>query len=525
MKQFSLVLMTWLFCLQTFAQQPQTQTYHTIQKGETLFHLTQVYKVTAEAICNLNPGLSSTNFQAGKTIAIPPSEGQIEQKKRIETIKTDRPADATENFRDIHKVKKKETIFGICQLYGITEQELRTANPEMADPSYVLKKGTFLVIPFHTERIVQEVTPTDQELFDTHRPNLKFKQLKVALVLPFSSRERSRANTARLYYQGFMLAVDSLKHQGVNMDIHILDSGKNEEKMDSLMKTNSLLEANLLLCPQIEKSDAKVAAFSKKNRIITLVTRSAETANSPYLFVFNPGTEVAYNKVNDYVLKEFKDANIIILDMKDASNSSRRGQFTKELKDALTANGIAFKFLAIDSDEKTIKATLSNVKRNLIVPNSANLQILQKKLLPDWKKFIEDNAKYRISLLGYQEWLTLASELKSQFYALDTYIFSRWWLNPNNAATKSLARSYKHWYKEDMPTKMPSVPVIGFDSSFYMMKGLSEYGTAFAYNLDKMDVKPAQSFMDYERSNSWSGLLNQKIGFIHFNKKVVNVEF
>ncbi len=525
MKQISLVLMTWLFCLQAFAQQPQTQTYHTIQKGETLFHLTQVYKVTAEAICNLNPGLSSTNFQAGKTIAIPPSEGQIEQKKRVETIKTTRPADATENFQDIHKVKRKETVFGICQAYGITEQELRNSNPEMADPSYVLKKGTYLVIPYHTERIVQEVTPTDQELFEIHRPNVKYNQLKVALVLPFSSRDRSRANTARMYYQGFMLAVDSLKHQGVNMDIHILDSGKNEEKLDSLMKTSSMLEANLLLCPQVEKSDAKVAAFSKKNKIITLVTRSTETANSPYLFVFNPGTEVAYNKVNEYVMKEFKDANIIILDMKDGSNSTRRGQFTKELKDALTANGIAYKFLAIDSDEKAIKEALSNVKKNLIVPNSANLQILQKRLLPDWKKFIEANPKYRISLLGFQEWLSLASELKTQFYALDTYIFSRWWLNPNNASTKALSRSYKHWFKEDMTTKMPSVPVIGFDSSFFMMKGMADYGSTFAYNLDKMDVKPAHSFMEYERINNWSGFLNQKIGFIHFNKRVVNVEF
>lgn len=525
MKQFSLVLIAWLFCLQGFAQQPQNQIYHTIQKGETLFHLTQVYKVTAEAICDLNPGLSSTNFQAGKTIAIPPSEGQVEQKKRIETVKTNRPANATENFQDIHKVKRKETVFGICQAYGITEEELRKANPEMADPSFVLKKGTYLVIPYHTERIIQEITPTDQELFDTHRPNIKYNPLKIALVLPFSSKERSRANTARLYYQGFMLAVDSMKHQGVNMDIHILDSGKDEEKLDSLMKTKSLLEANLLLCPQVEKFDAKVAAFSKKNKIITLVTRSSETTNSPYLFVFNPGTEVAYNKVNDYILKEFKDDNIIILDMKDGSNSSRRGQLTKELKDALTAKGIAYKFLAIDSDDKAIKAALSNVKRNLIVPNSANLQILQKKLLPDWKKFIEDNAKYRISLLGHQEWLTLASELKAQFYTLDTYIYSRWWLNPNNASTKALAREYKHWFKEDMPTKMPSVPVIGFDSSYFMIKGLSEYGTTFAYNLEKMDVKPAQSFMEYERANDWSGFLNQKIGFVHFNKKVVNVEF
>lgn len=34
-------------------------------------------------------------------------------------------------WRDIHKVKKKETIFGIAKDYGVSIQELLDANPEM----------------------------------------------------------------------------------------------------------------------------------------------------------------------------------------------------------------------------------------------------------------------------------------------------------------------------------------------------------------------------------------------------------
>ena len=88
-----------------------------------------------------------------------------------------------------------------------------------------------------------------------------------------------------------------------------------------------------------------------------------------------------------------------------------------------------------------------------------------------------------------------------------------------------MADTYKYWYNSEMPMKMPSVPVIGFDSSYFMMKGLAEFGTTFADNLDKVNAKPVQSFMGYERFNTWSGFTNQKIGFVHFNKKVVNVEF
>ena len=54
----------------------------------------------------------------------------------------------TQKWREIHKVKKKETIFGIARQYGITIQELVDANPEMNTPGYELKKDSYICIPF-----------------------------------------------------------------------------------------------------------------------------------------------------------------------------------------------------------------------------------------------------------------------------------------------------------------------------------------------------------------------------------------
>ena len=51
-------------------------------------------------------------------------------------------AQVTESIRGLHKVKKKETIFGISKMYGITIDQLIEANPEMKTPDYELKKGT-----------------------------------------------------------------------------------------------------------------------------------------------------------------------------------------------------------------------------------------------------------------------------------------------------------------------------------------------------------------------------------------------
>lgn len=525
MRQFTLILLSFIFCIGAVAQQSPVQSYHTIQKGETLFQLTQKYQVTAEAICHLNPGLSVQNFQAGKTIAIPIGNGLVEETRKVETIKSNKPANATNNYQDIHQVKKKETLYSIAQMYQITVDELQNTNPETKAPGFVLKKGTYLTIPYHVEKTIQETAPTNEELFNAHRTVQKYEILKVALILPFSAQDRL-ARAARLYYRGFMLAADSIKRQGVNMDIHILDSGKKEEKIDSLLKTSTLLEANLVLCPQVDLAQNKIAAFSRKNRIVTLVNRSLESETSPYMFVFNPALDSSHPKVIEHFLQNFSDANIIILDMKDTNKNTVRGLFTKELKESLTAQGKTFRFLSLDSDEDAIKAALSTTKHNVIVPNSANVSLLQKRLIPTWKVVVEENPNLKISLFGYQEWLSVAQEQKNNFYTLDTHIFSKWWLNPNTPHTKQLANRYHYWFKESMPTRMPSAPAIGFDSSYYMLKGMATYGNNFTFNQPNMnDIKQAQSFIEYVRPNSWSGFVNNKVGFVHFNKRVVNVTF
>ena len=41
---------------------------------------------------------------------------------------------AQQVFKDLHEVKKKETIFGIARDNGLTVQELIDANPEMNQP-------------------------------------------------------------------------------------------------------------------------------------------------------------------------------------------------------------------------------------------------------------------------------------------------------------------------------------------------------------------------------------------------------
>ena len=119
---------------------------------------------------------------------------------------------------------KKRTIYSISRLYGITEAELIAANPELRTEK--LKKGKFLCIPYPSagnnqkeqEQPVSPTTiPTDNELFDkSKKENPKISTIKAAVMLPFmTDGSGNRDEQIRMveYYEGFLMAVDSLKER------------------------------------------------------------------------------------------------------------------------------------------------------------------------------------------------------------------------------------------------------------------------------------------------------------------------
>ena len=118
------------------------ETFHTIQAGETLYGLGVKYNVAATEICKANPGLSAQNFRIGQVVRIP----QISEEKAAEqVVESSIQEPVKPKCRDMHKVKRKETIYSISREYGITQEELIAANPEI-EGAKKLKRGSFLCI-------------------------------------------------------------------------------------------------------------------------------------------------------------------------------------------------------------------------------------------------------------------------------------------------------------------------------------------------------------------------------------------
>ena len=94
-------------------------------------------------------------------------------------------------------------------------------------------------------------------------------------------------------------------------------------------------------------------------------------------------------------------------------------------------------------------------------------------------------------------------------------------------AAINFINSYHKWYSKDLVSKYPSYGMLGFDTGFFFLKGLSRYGSELENNLPKMNLTPIQTGFKFERVNNWGGFINKKVFFIHFTKnfELVKLDF
>lgn len=493
------------------------ETFHTIQAGETLYKLTTIYKISAKAICEANPGLSAENFRIGQVILIPLNEVKTVTPSQKESPEMMIQEAVKPKCKEIHKVKRKETIFSVSREYGISEQELIEANPELKEG---MKKGQLLCIPYPkamvniSKKEEENINPpSNKELFEENKEiQKKISTVKVALILPFHEDKRMIE-----YYEGFLMAIDSLKRIGTSIDVYAYNSGKGAS-LNSILSKKELKEMDVIFGPIHQEHIKPLSEFAQKNNIrlvIPFSQKGKEVFNNPSIYQVNTPQSYLYSKVYDHFSRQFPNAHVIFIEPTIPDKDKEK--FIIGFKQDLKNKGISSHTVGENVTKDELKAILQNDKANIFIPASGN-NILLIKILPQLTLLTRENADKNIHLFGYPEWQTYTRDHLESFFELDTYFYSSFYTNTLFPAAVRFTESYHKWYSKDLTSKYPNYAMLGFDTGFFFLKGLSMYGSALENNLNKMKLTAIQTGFMFERVNNWGGFINKKVFFIHFNR-------
>ena len=424
-----------------------------------------------------------------------------------------------QTFREMHKVKRKETIFGIARDYGLTVQELISANPEMNAPGYELKKGDFIKIPYPANSLMT-TTPSTEEIAMPTKPkvvetDMRQREIRVGIMLPLHNINGDGKRMVE-YYRGILMACDSLRANGISTDVRAWNVAE-EADINEILQDPHAADRDLIIGPLYTKQVKALGDFAREHNIRVLIPFSINSqevfSNAQIFQVYQNG-----NLLNDGYVSRFydryKNYHTIIIDCNDST--STKGGFTSALRQKLEMEGKKYSITNLRSSEPLFQKSFSTTEPNVVVLNTSRSQELNV-AFAKLSGMTLTHPQIQVSVFGYTEWLQYTSRQLDNFYKYDVCIPSTYYMNPVSSRTARFKQKYRWNFHQDMQNYQQRFAVTGFDHAYFFIKGLHMYGQNFTGASGMVGYTPFQTPLHFERLSD-GGLQNRARLFVHYTK-------
>ncbi|WP_299006449.1 LysM peptidoglycan-binding domain-containing protein [uncultured Tenacibaculum sp.] len=312
---------------------------HEVQKGETVYRITKQYGITKDDLLKYNP--EYTNIESNNL-----SIGQVLKVKEIKKTITIDKEEVLAKFLT-HTVKSKETMYGLTRFYNVSKEEILRLNPEYPDlADNKLSIGQLLKI-----KPIEEVNEAENYTFykdfieeDT--------SINLAILLPFRADEyveksskdifekNQLANMVTDFYMGAEIGIDSIKKQGVNIDVNVFDTGNRGKNINTILNENKLENVDVVIGPFYSDKAEVVAKGVNVPVIFPHYSNNQEKFSSSKLVKTAPEKSRYTNYLTSYLKDSYKDQEIFVVG--DDKNESNRlvSKIVSELKQHDSINNI-----------------------------------------------------------------------------------------------------------------------------------------------------------------------------------------
>lgn len=533
--------------------------YHKVTKRQTIFSISGQYGITANELIRFNPEISK-GLNEGHVLKIPvlkgsPTDPLVQPVTGTENINNSQVAE----FR-FHTVVAGETLYSLEQKYAISREELIRLNPALQNG---LQTGTRLRIPERKKEIfsVAVVPKPDSVIVAEAEPeNLtcnpitgrNTQKYKAALLLPFylqgneqyypSDRNNRmllseieigklrqqfdtgiadstasasitkidpRAENFVEFYEGVLLAIDSLQQKGMNIELYVFDA-TNQKMINALLQLDEFRDLDLIIGPVHPEIQESVAAFAAKNRIpmiSPLASNGVFEENNPWYFKVNPTREYQIELSAQYIADEFRNKNFVLLPMSGGSNSpeaklAESGK-TKLIaaRQSLNSRGNLFHEYSFQ------KQGLSGVKP-LLDENSENIFIIPTDNEAQVSVAVTNlNAiaeKFNVVLMGTSNLTKLKSIQTENYHHIRLRYLSPTFID----YSKPLVRRFVSQYRSTFSTEPSQFSHQGFDVSYYFLSALFQYGKDFRGCLPDYQMELTQTVFNFRKVAPMGGFMN-----------------
>ncbi len=488
--------------------------YQTINDGEDIYTIAKHYNTSIESILINNPGLKPDEYVAGTKIKVVPNTAVPFNYERV----------GRRNYK--YEVKRGETYASIATDNGISEAELKAANPDLKK----VKKGKTIILPKpYTEQVTGDMAtipveelrayyqPRIQDLYENLVAKRLENEVNIALVLPFQLHKSAPPKQAYLYtdyYKGFLLAMDSVSRiTNRHINIKVYDTQHNLNVTDSLLALPELKSMNMIIAPSEPQQLARINAFGKANGVPVMncfTTKNEDYLDNPYVYQVNTPTNEMMHDVMKWFDEQFKGYNVVFL---NASSESDKEMF-EHMRTHINRKKYPTATINVSGDltYNDISNQMNPGSKYVFIPSSGD-KALVKKYIKALKQVKNERFDCDLSLIAYPEYVLYLKDYQTDLQDVDTYMFTRFF-NAKGFRTRDLEAAYKTNFGGEPLSAVPNMAIYGYDTGMYLLKSLGVDGII---DEETPLYKGIQTSFRWERGDNWRGYTNQAIEVVHFS--------
>jgi hypothetical protein len=459
-----------------------------------------------------------------------------------------------------------ETLSSIARQYGLTVRQLRRENRDLRFPQV----GDFVRIPGTKKVEIQEIEQVKADTVPAVVEELPVKidrsagftavkdlkgTLNVAVLLPFYLSEnfgRTEIDSSNLVkgrktfkfnkvaddwiypesidflemYQGILLASDTLRMLGLNINLHTYDIKSDTIEITKLIRSGKLEDMDLIIGPVYSHNLSIVSEYARNLNIpvvspVPLMNNSALVKN-PTLFMASSSLEIA-QKALAKKISEYYDHNIVFIHADslgvDEDVKRFKNLIFNELSYKIPYEEIKFKeFLfysrsMFNNDSiNRLGQALSEQSNNIIIIASEEASVISE-VIDIVSGF---SRRFNSKVLAYPVIRDIDRLDHKELFDMDIMVYSPYWIDYSKKNVKQFNSEFRKKFHTQPLEK--SYAWQGYDIAFYFLSGLAMHGKIFIKDPEIHYPDLLQNEYDFKRKAIGDGFENQKLFMVRYSK-------
>ncbi len=512
-------------------------TYHQVQKDETAYSLSRQYTISLDSLYLLNPG-AEDGLRIGQVLKLPGNRRvgpEKTPKPRVpeDGLEKDEPAQEVgqkENNTEepdtngtylLYRVKTGDSFFSLKQKFNVSRDELVALNPELARG---LELDKYIIVPrkqqqketSFLDKIFKKVDPEPRKdqvpdaqverkrglnkPADSREKEIKIdiedtlsiditRNYLVGLMLPFfvtdvdsgdtdAEEIDKRSKVALEFYNGFLMAADSLSKAGMNLTLNVFDTKNSpfllKEKISEIRKT----DFDMIVGPLYKENVEFVADELQKDKVpvISPLSKTVDVKGRPNLVQCIPGSIENDAKMAELLNTRFSEARIVF----SHTGKPEEVEDVRQIKARLKArdNGRFIDNVVLEGSDisrNELRESLAKGKRNVFVMTSNDKVFLSD--LINKLRLIRDTSVYILGSSRVNQITTLEPD-----YLNDLHLTmpNEYFVDYSNPETVKFIKAYRKKYQNE-PMRYAYQ---GYDVGMYFLNKLWKTGKYMMYSLN-----------------------------------------